>query len=288
MKKVAVCFSGQPRFAEISCIFNRPYFENEETQVDYYLHTWDTQTIAEHVVKHDKKDLTEKLNTYYPFKRIEITGYNIIDEWLEENPNCCYWKDPEKQETECEIGHAGNYQAYGMFFSAYNSFKLLQDNYDIVYRMRLDCAINYNVARPIEDAISWVSDKAPDGMYTTDMTLRGGKTKIVDIVFFGSHSASKMLYEPILDIMQFCITDPKIHEKSFHTHTGWSHIYKHSGVKLRTYKNPLPHKLIREPATEIPLDQMSWKEMCIVSQKWDGHNAHWSNKRRDFEMPSTF
>ena len=133
MKKVAVCFSGQPRFAEVACIFNRPYFETKETQVDYFLHTWDTQTIAEVVVKHDIPDLTEKLNTYYPFKRIQVTGYDIIDNWLEENPGCCYWKDPEKQETECEIGHAGNYQAYGMCFSMMNSYKLLDDHYDIVY-----------------------------------------------------------------------------------------------------------------------------------------------------------
>lgn len=288
MKKVAVCFSGQPRFADIGCIFNRQYFETEETSVDYYLHTWDTQTVAEVVVKHDEDKLIRDLNECYPFKRIEITGYNIIDEWLEENPDCCYWGDPEKQETEYEIGHAGNYQAYGMFFSAYRSFKLLEDNYDIVYRMRLDCAINYNAAAPIEDAISWAKNKEPDGMYTTDMTLKRGKTKIVDILYFGSHSASKMIYEPILDIMKFCITDPKVHEKHFHTHTGWGHIFKYSNARLRTYKNPLPHKLIREPATKIPKDEMSWKRMADVSQKWDGINAHWSNNRRNYEMPSTF
>ncbi len=51
MKKVAVCFSGQPRFADIGCLFNRKYFETEETSVDYYLHTWDTQTVAEVVSK---------------------------------------------------------------------------------------------------------------------------------------------------------------------------------------------------------------------------------------------
>lgn len=285
MKKVAVCFSGQPRFAEVACIFNRPYFETKETQVDYYLHTWDTQTIAEHVVKHDVKDLTEKLNTYYPFKRIKITGYNIIDNWLEENPGCCYWKDPEKQETECEIGHAGNYQAYGMFFSMMHSYNLLDDQYDIVYRMRLDCAINPNAAAPIEDAISWANDKAPDGIYTTDMTFRDGRTKIVDILFFGSQSASDMVYPNITNIMKKRILNG---EKHFHTHTGWHHIFSESGVGLRTYKSPLPHKLVREPATKIPLDDMSWRTMAKVSQKWDGLNAHWSNTRRDFEMPSTF
>ena len=88
--------------------------------------------------------------------------------------------------------------------------------------------------------------------------------------------------------MKFCITDPKVHEKHFHTHTGWEHIFKYSNARLRTYKNPLPHKLIREPATKIPKDEMSWKRMADVSQKWDGINAHWSNNRRNYEMPSTF
>jgi hypothetical protein len=140
--RIAVCLSGQPRYWNIAAKNIKKYFNFDinptnllETETDYFIHTWDTNTWRKpkqhhHIfenVKHNDKDKIIETFTPVLFEQEEFIAENFHRAW-----------DP-------------------MFYSHSKSLMLkrnyeldLDFEYDLVIKARLDVVYDPNTKFPIQ------------------------------------------------------------------------------------------------------------------------------------------
>lgn len=174
-KRVAICFSGQMRNWELASKNILKFFSDENTQVDYFIHTWDTNTekIPPYVnnkrdfMKVSSKDFDNFLKIYKPVK-YHMSKFNQND-W---NQSWNQSWDPLFYSFEYSILLKKQYELENNFI------------YDIVIKARPDVIYN-----PIHN-FSFSTNYNTSSCFTcTPINMFHGEFNMQcfdDVMFFGS------------------------------------------------------------------------------------------------------
>jgi hypothetical protein len=265
--RIAVCISGQPRTWRTAADNIKNYF-NVDAQVDYFIHTWDTNSFRNSNEKHtmkkdcpiDENEITEIRKTFNPVA-IEIDKYS--------------------------------YEKYGkhwssLFFSFMKSVLLKRkyeiENdflYDIVVKTRFD--VNFflegvsNIGRPLNSF--YVHKLRPLVGYSVNNSFSNFPSELnyhcFDDVFFYADSPTmdiiSNLYRWNLDIMRKgeenlrygkFVEDPEFYcgpGTLLYRYLNLWNIHKHS-------ETDIPYYIVRKQAEEMNLHSITdWSKILKIS-----------------------
>lgn len=228
--KIGILLIGQTRTFDISRDHILKEFDfGDDTVVDFFCHTWDTevnfspwnnmQKADDRFSNHrelDKEEIMNRLSKIHP-KKIKIDSYknlkNMYDHLYYPEPN----KDNEKFkkpgwkhfDQNSEIPYESEIyftSLLGQFYSSSEAMKLLQEyeeesgeKYDVIVRWRYDVVSNYDIRDENLRRFKWIEDIEKNTIYFNIISLWGGMPTAGDHYWYGD-AASMKTFTTHLDV----------------------------------------------------------------------------------------
>ena len=165
--RIAICFSGQIRTGVIASQSILRYVGDLLPDVDFFIHTWDTETISKWGLQGRDKNLADKPFPVNPEKFIKMEEiYHPIKMQIDSFGEY-------RQKKHDLLSYAG-YSEHPLFHSAYESNMLKKQyedannfKYKLVIKMRPDMVMNSRLR--LEDEVHYVCDhRKTDVFYVND------------------------------------------------------------------------------------------------------------------------
>ena len=274
MKKIAVCISGQSRTwnyckENITRFFNITHMGIEQAEVDFFLHTWDTNTYKEHIfgtstysapwdesadcngiVEHFNPKMYE-IESYNKFKAIRDNVYTFpVTAW-----------EPMYHSYKKSIHFKRTYELENEF------------EYDLVIKTRFDCIFNPNIPML---AFTPEPMKAYSSRQIHRMANEFGTPNFDEAVFFGDSKTMDLLsltgdahiQNRILSISPKFIFDP---EPEMYYGPG-TLIYRHMtnmNICPDYHYQPFNYFVARKHVVESGLSPITdWDKVVVSCQDW--------------------
>lgn len=190
--KIAICISGQPRNFKQSYISLKKYFL-DKYNCDVYFHTWKTPTFestnfggGNHQYSLTEQDYRDLIDLYQPKNYIleqpivfDASGYK-----------CPIWRQPLNN-------------TLSMFYSIYESFQLIEGEYDYVIRTRFDIDYSkFSLEFPKEGLI------LPE--WNTDIRVK--QRGFYDVFALGTQHSIKTYSEVFSNVISYVTNDLQMME----------------------------------------------------------------------------
>jgi hypothetical protein len=218
MKRIAVCFSGQSRTwnyckENIMRFFNITHMGIDSVEVDFFFHTWDTNSYRDHIIGtdfysefHEEPADCSNIAEYFKPKKYEIENFNQF----KSTRNTMY---PFLPMTAWEP----MYHSYKKSINFKRNYELENDfEYDLVIKARFDCI--YNPMHPFiaYPAESWklyssriITKIAAEFPGNFDEAIFFGESKTLDLLAFTGDAHLKNRISSLDSVHKFD-PDPEI------------------------------------------------------------------------------